>query len=335
MTALTEAHDEPLRWGVVATGSISAAVTADLQRTPGCSVVAVGSRTQESARAFADRFAIPRAHSSYGDLVADPDVDVVYIGTTHDRHHDVALAAIDAGKAVLCEKPFTVTAAQAQEVVAAARARGTFLMEAMWMRCLPAFRRLRGLLDDGAVGEVRALRAALGFVAGPEHPVRLTDPVLAGGALLDMGVYPLTFAYALLGGPSQVRAVGRVEGGVDVGTAIALAWADGAVAALETSLTAQLRNSAVVSGTTGWIEVPPAFHMSSTFTVHRDGAEPEVVQAPHDGSGYAHECAEVVACVRTGLTESSLVPLDDTLGVMALLDEVRAQIGLHYPVAAR
>ncbi|WP_037881308.1 Gfo/Idh/MocA family protein [Streptomyces sp. NRRL F-5727] len=325
-----------VRWGVLATGGIAERFATDLAELDGAEVVAVASRTEASARAFADRFGIERAYGGWDGLFADPEVDVVYVATPHHAHREAAGRALEAGKAVLCEKAFTLNAREAEELVALARGRGLFLMEAMWMYCNPLVRRLAELVRDGAIGEVRTVQADFGLAGpfGPDH--RLRDPAVGGGALLDLGVYPVSFAQLLLGEPDSVQAHARISPeGVDLNTGMLLGWSDsGASALLSCSLEADTPLTASVTGTKGRIDVPRGFFFPERFTLLRDGAEPEEFTNSHDPHSLRHEAAEVMRCLRAGETESPLVPLDGTLAVMRTLDAVRERVGVRYPQEA-
>ncbi|MFE9168211.1 Gfo/Idh/MocA family protein [Streptomyces kebangsaanensis] len=327
--------EQRTRWGILATGGIAAAFTADLVDLPDAEVVAVASRGEEPARAFAERFGIPRAYGSWKDLAEDADIDVVYVATPHAAHRTAAGLCLEAGRNVLCEKPFTLNLRQAEELVALARGHGRFLMEAMWMYCNPLVRRLKALVDDGAIGEVRTVQADFGL-AGPFPPShRLRDPRLGGGALLDLGVYPVSFAQLLLGEPSDVtaRAVLSAEG-VDLQTGALLSWDGGALAQVHCSITGGTATCASITGSRGRIDVPSGFFHPERFVLHRDGREPEEFTAdPADGprTSLRHEALEVMRALRAGETESPLVPLDGTLAVMRTLDTIRERIGVRYP----
>ena len=326
---------EKVRWGVLATGGIAAAFTADLIDMPDAEVVAVASRTEPSAKAFAERFGIPRAYGEWSALAADENVDVVYVATPHSAHRAAAGLCLEAGRAVLCEKAFTLNAREAGELVQLARSRGQFLMEAMWMYCNPLVRRMKALVDDGAIGDVRTIQADFGL-AGPFPPShRLRDPAQGGGALLDLGVYPVSFAQLLLGEPSDVvsRAVLSDEG-VDLQTGALLSWESGALASVHCSVHGGTPVAASVTGSKGRIDIPDGFFYPDHFVVHRDGHDPEEFQAePSAGprNSLKHEAAEVMRALRAGETESPLVPLDGSLAVMRTLDAIRNQIGVHYP----
>ncbi|GAA3121179.1 Gfo/Idh/MocA family protein [Streptosporangium carneum] len=321
-----------IRWGILATGGIAATFTEALKLLPDAEVVAVGSRTRESAEAFARRHGIPRAHGSWAELAADEDVDIVYVANTQNAHRDAVLTCLNAGKAVLCEKAFTLNAAEAAELVDLAAERGLFLMEAMWMRCNPAIRRIVELLEDGAIGQVEAVHADFGISVsvGPDH--RLRDPAQGGGALLDLGVYPISFANLVLGAPESVRSWARLTPeGVDENTGVLLGHPGGAVALLSCGITVDGPVTASVSGRLGRIEVPHLFFRPDSFTLYRLGADPETFHVPYEGTGMAHEAAEAMRCLREGLLESPLVPWRSTLEVMRVMDEVRGQIGVRFP----
>jgi len=328
----------PVRWGILATGAIAHTFVRDLQLLEDCEVVAVGSRRQESADAFAAEHRVPASYGDYRRLVEDPAVDVVYVASPHALHRDHVELALDAGKAVLCEKSITLTAADAEHLAALAHERGLFLMEAMWMRCHPLVRRLRQLAGSGALGEVRQVHAHLGFVADRPATDRLLDPALGGGALLDMGVYPLTFASLFLGEPSTVTAAATLSAvGTDVDIAVALGYGSGAVAAVTSSLTSWSPRTATICTDRGRVDVPAPFHHPPEVTwTALDGSDPRVPAAPLRlreeviGRGYAHEALEVVRCLRAGETESPLVPLADTVALMRQMDAIRAQTGVRY-----
>jgi predicted dehydrogenase len=323
-----------VRWGILATGGIAASFAEDLREMKDdAEIVAVASRSLSSARAFADRFGIPRAYGSWTELADDEGVDVVYVATPHSAHRVAAGLCLRAGRSVLCEKPFTVNAVEARELADLARAHGRFLMEAMWTYCNPVVRRLTELVADGAIGEVRSVHADFGL-GGPFAPGhRLLDPALGGGALLDLGVYPVSFAHLLLGEPDEVQAWAHLTPeGVDDNTGMLLGYDNGAMAVLSCSLTADTACTAVVTGSAGRIEIPRGFFHPDRFVLHREGREPEEFGAPENGlRGLQYEAAEVMRCLRAGERESPLVPLEGSLAVMRTLDTVRDRIGVRYP----
>jgi predicted dehydrogenase len=320
-----------VRWGVVGTGGIASAFVDDLRFVEGAAAVAVGSRTQESADRFAAEHSIGRAHPTYEALVTDDEVDVVYVATPHPGHHAAALMAIEAGKAVLVEKPFTMDAAEAESLVTAARDRGVFLMEAMWARFVPWAVRLRELLADETLGEVREVIADHGQWFPQDASHRLFAPELGGGALLDLGVYPMSFASMVLGTPSKVTAVSDPAfTGVDATTSMLLQYAGGAHAVLTATLTAAGPTTAAVVGTDARVLVDGPFYTPTGFTLTRRDGTSERFDQPVEGRGMWCEAAEVVRCLREGRLESDVMPLDETVAIMATMDEVRRQIGLTY-----
>jgi predicted dehydrogenase len=327
---------DTVRWGIIATGGIAGNFARDLALLPDAELVAVGSRAHDTANAFGDEFGVPHRHDSYRALVEDPDVDAVYVATPHPGHHDAAMLAIDAGKAVLVEKPFAMDGAQARDMAAAARSRGVPCVEAMWTRFLPHVARIREILAAGMLGEIVYLTAEHGqwFVEDPGF--RLFAPSLGGGALLDLGIYPVSFAHFVLGAPARVAALSSPAfTGVDRTTSMIFTYDDGAHAVLTTSLAAASDNPAAVYGSEARLEIDGWFYTPTSFRViARDGTELERYPAPSSpneiGRGMHYEAAEVGRCLRAGLTESPLLPLEETVAIMDTMDEVRRQIGLDY-----
>jgi predicted dehydrogenase len=322
-----------IRWGILGTGSIAASFARDLQLLPDHRLVAVGSRRQSTADDFAARFESVPAHASYEALCADPDVDVVYVSTPHPFHAHDALLALRAGKHVLCEKPFAVNAVEAEQVIAAARERGLFCMEAMWTRFLPHMRRIRQLLDSGVLGDVRTVIADHGQRFLPPNPTsRLYAPQLGGGALLDLGIYPLSFASFVMGEPARVTAVSDpTETGVDAQTSVVMQYDGGAHAVLTTTLGSRTPNRASVTGTDGRIEIDDVWYQPTSFALHTLSGATELFDEPRIGQGLRYQADEVGCCLREGRMESEVMPLDETLSIMKTMDEVRRQIGLRYP----
>ena len=325
----------PVGIGILATGTIASAFVADLAHVPDATAVAVGSRRQDSADAFARRHGIDSAYGSYEQLLADDAVELVYVATPHGLHEQNVLDCLDAGKAVLCEKPLGVTAAQAERMVAAARTRGLFLAEAMWMRCNPTLRRMVDGVRAGWVSDVSTLNADLSFVGSRDPAGRLHDPALGASALLDVGIYPLTFAAWLLGEPAEVVGAAAIdERGVDDSAALSLTFPAGQVASLSCSQVSWGDCRASVAGTEGRLDVAPRMNVPPYVTRYgQDWPAPvvETVAEPLLGSGLAHEAIEVARCLRAGETESPLLPLDDSLTVARLLDRARAACGVRLP----
>ena len=329
---MTETFGESIGWGILATGRIARSFATDLREVPGAHLAAVGSRTPGAAHAFAAAYGGPDCtpHGSYEALVADPAVDVVYVATPHTLHLDNARLAFEAGKHVLCEKPLTVNAAEAEEMVRLAREHDRFLMEGMWMACHPV---VRAVVEPGRFGRPRQVHADLGFVVETSPHDRLLDPGLGAGALLDMGIYPLTFAHLVLGEAVELRAVADVsETGIDLDLAIAGRYADGATAALTASMTSPSPRAATVATDRGLLTLPAPFHHPAfAIWTPREGAPEQVTGVePLIGGGLGNEIAEVVRCLREGLRESPLVPHARSLTLMRQMDDLRAQIGVYY-----
>jgi predicted dehydrogenase len=326
-----------LRWGVVATGRIAHKVTRDLAFLEDAELYAVSSRSKASAEAFAEEYGFAASYhdgpsgSGYRQLFADPKVDVVYVATPHAQHFEVARAALEAGKHVLCEKPFTINAREARELVHLAGERGLFLMEAVWTRFLPAMRRTLELIGSGEIGRVCWLQADLGFPAAYDPRDRLWDPAAGGGALLDLAVYPLTWAIAALGFPEKLTARGHLnQDGVDVQNTIALEYPEGASAQLTSSIQAAGPGMATISGTAGWIRTGSPLYNPRMLEVCGLNGEIRAEEFPEETEGFIHELRETARCIRAGLQESPLMPWSETVKVMELLDQAREQLGLRY-----
>lgn len=323
---------EKIRWGIISTGNIAHKFATGLSVLPDAELVAVGSRSQSSADAFGDEFNVPHRHASYEALASDPDVDAVYIGTPHPSHADNMLLCLEAGKAVLCEKPFALNARQADAVIQRARALRTFLMEAMWTRFTPAMAKVRELVASDAIGEVRMLAADFGFRFGWDPKHRLLNPELGGGALLDVGIYPVSLAFMLFGAPGEILSEAHLgETGVDEQTAIIFKYPGGQLAQLSCAVRTQTPQEAVIMGTKGMIKIAPTWWKPERFTLNVAGQSEQVFELPFTGNGYNYEAQEVMNCLRAGLLESPTMPLDETLTIMRTLDAVREPWGLVYP----
>ena len=324
--------DRPIRWGFLGAGGIAAKVAADLARTPGNELAAVGARSADRAADFAAEFGAARSYGEYADLVADPEIDVVYIATTHPRHREQALLAIRAGKPVLIEKPVCLTAADTRVVFDAAEQAGVFAMEAMWMRTNPLIRQAQSLIADGAIGDVRSVRAemSLGKPYDPEH--RLYDLANGGGALLDLGIYPVTFAWLFLGEPDSVSVTGELAPtGADATVGLAWTYRDGRDAQLWCSAPLPGPYRGLVQGTAGWIEFHGRFYRPSGFTLGAADGSTQTFHESADFVGYGPEIEEVARCLRAGWLSSPLIPPAETIAIMGLLDDARAALGVRYP----
>jgi predicted dehydrogenase len=318
-----------LRWGIAATGKIAASMCEALGTLADAEVVAVGSRSQDAADAFAARFGIPSAHGSYDSLWADDDVDVVYIASPHSHHHAMTIAALDAGKHVLCEKAFAINASQAREMVAAAQRNDRFLMEAMWTWFIPAVVDIRQRVLDGEIGELKVVEANFAIpVTDPGGRHRRLD--LAGGAMLDIGIYPISFARFLAGDPVDAKVIGTLgPTGVDATVGGVVTYSSGALGVFHTSLDMLGSLGASVYGTLGRIDVDAPFWFPNAFTVRLDGEDP--VHVHMENQGLAHEAAHAMHRIRGGHRESDVISLAATVSTMELLDDIRAQLGVVYP----
>ena len=321
-----------LRWGILATGGIAASFAADL-RTEGLDLVAVGSRSQESADAFAARFDIPRAHGSYEALAADPDVDIIYVATPHPMHHADARLALEHGKHALVEKAFTVTRAEAEDLQNLAAAKGLLVMEAMWTRYLPHMIRIRELIADGALGEIRAVTAdhTQLITADPAH--RLNALELGGGALLDLGIYPISFIWDILGAPQTIKAVARLgDTGADAEVATVMTHAGGAVSTSLSSARGAGPNAASVIGTEARIDIDRVWYTPTSFRlVGPDGTIRESYVSEVTGRGMQYQALAAERLVASGTIEGDVLPIAESAAIMGTLDEIRAQIGVRYP----
>ena len=319
--------DRPVRWGILGTGGIAKSFATDLRLTDSGVVVAVGSRSLESADRFADQFGIGSRHAGYEELVADPDVDVIYVATPHPMHYDNAILALLAGKHVLVEKAFTMNAAQAREIVRVAREHDLFAMEAMWTRFLPHVAVIRDWLARGLLGEIVTVTADHGQWFAQDGEFRLFAPELGGGALLDLGVYPVSFASMVLGTPSRIETMSDPAfTGVDAQTSMLFGYDSGAQAVLTCTLRAKSPTRAAIVGTEARIEVEGDFYAPSAVTlIPRGGADPTRVESVHEGRGLRHQADEVARRLAAGDRESPLMPLDETISIMETMDTVLAQ----------
>ncbi len=318
--------NSPVRWGILGTGGIAGAFATDLRLTDSGVVVAVGSRSQASADRFADEFGIANRHGSYESLVADAEVDVIYVASPHPMHHDNAILALRAGKHVLVEKPFMMNAAEAREVAGVARERGLFAMEAMWTRFLPHVAVIRDWLGQGLLGDVVTVTADHGQWFAEDAGFRLFAPELGGGALLDLGVYPVSFASMVLGPPSRVVSISDPAfTGVDAQTSMLFGYDSGAQAVLTCTLRARSATRAAIVGTDARIEVEGDFYAPAAVTLLPRKGDPIRVESVHEGRGLRHQADEVARLLAAGDVESPLMPLDETISIMETMDLVLAQ----------
>jgi predicted dehydrogenase len=326
----------PLRWGIIGTGGIAHAFARDLRLTESGVVVAVGSRSQDAADRFADELGIERRHAGYGSLVEDPDVDVVYVATPHPMHRDNAILALRAGKPVLVEKPFAMNAGEAAEIVAVARETGLFAMEAMWTRFLPHIAVIRDWLEKDALGEIVTVTADHGQWFAEDRASRLFAPELGGGALLDLGVYPVSFASMVLGAPDRIVALSDPAfTGVDAQTSMVFGYASGAHAVLTCTLRARSPVRAAIVGTDARVELEHRFYGPTSVTLIPRTGEPTLVPSHHQGHGLRHQADEVARRLAAGELESPLLGLDESVAIMQTMDDVLARAGSAGTAAAQ
>jgi len=315
----------PLRWGIISTGGIAHTFARDLAFIDSGVAVAVGSRSMESANAFADEFDIAGRYDSYEELVNDPEVEAVYVATPHPMHFDNAMLALEQRKPVLVEKAFTVTADQAAKLVEVAAERKVFMMEAMWTRFLPHVIAIRELIADGSIGEIVSFEADHGKRFAYDPSSRFFNPDLGGGAMLDLGVYPISFASMLLGSPTKMIAmVDHAPTGVDMAESMIFGYANGAHALLNATMAARTSTRASISGTRARIEMEGDFYAPGAFSLITPDGASRRFEFTTQGRGLHYEAAEVARCVRSGLLESPLMPSHETVQIMKTMESVLA-----------
>jgi predicted dehydrogenase len=320
-----------IRWGVNATGGIATRFADSMTRVAGGEIIAVASRSTERAAEYADSWHVERRYDAQEALAADPDVDAVYIATPHSRHEADALGFLEAGKHVLCEKPFAINAAQGERMIAAAEARGLFLMEAVWSRFLPGYRTITDVIAAGRIGTPLLVEADFGFRHPMDPTHRLFDLGQGGGALLDLGIYPLQLCLHVLGPIAQVAGVATIgETGVDEQVAAVLRHDSGGLGVIKAAITTPLTCAGRISGSGGTIEIPAFMHCPVSITVNVPTGS-ETIDCSWTGDGLEPEIEEVHRCLAAGLTESPLMPLSETRALAAAMDDIRHQIGLRYP----
>lgn len=323
---------DKIRWGIMGPGGIARAFAKELITSDNAELQAVGSRSTERAKAFAETFGAKKAYGSYDELVADADVDIVYIATPHPQHRDNALLCIDNGKAVLCEKPFTVNARETAQIVDAARKKGVFVMEAMWTRFLPTIRKVRGWIDDGVIGDVKMLNVSFGFKAPWNPEWRMLNKELGGGAVLDAGIYTTSFASFVFGGqPKRIESAVRMgTTGVDEWFSALFDYGDDRMALIANAIRLPIRTEAIICGTEGRIDIPH-FLGAKSATLHGADKSEQTFTDKGEGRGMIYEAEEAMRCLRAGLTESPGIPVDETLEIMKTLDALRKPWGLVFP----
>jgi len=323
-----------VRWGILGPGGIAHKFADALKAIPDAEIVAVGSRDLQRANTFADTFNVLYRYGSYSELANNPEVDVVYVATPHPFHKACAMLCLAAGKAVLCEKPFTVDADQAEALIACAREHKQFLMEAMWTRFIPVMVKVREWLADGVIGEPRMLTADFGnqvALTAENMKGRLFALELAGGAMLDIGVYNVSLASMVFGMPTQITSLAHIgETGVDEQAAVLLGYDAGQIASLSCAITTRTSQDARIFGTKGAIHIPN-FSRATSATLEVLGKEPLQIEIPFTDNGFEYQVLEVINCLRAGKLESDVMPLDESLSIIKTMDTVREQWGLKYP----
>jgi predicted dehydrogenase len=324
-----------IRWGILGCGRIARKFAADLKFVQDAELIAVGARALSTAEAFANDFPSKHIHGSYEALVSDPEVDVIYVATPHALHHEHVMLCLKHKKAVLCEKAFAINYRQAKEMIDFAIAQNTFIMEAFWTRLLPHYLKMKDMIAEGKIGSIKYINAEFGFKPTPPFPPRLYDPSLGGGALLDIGVYPIFLALDLLGKPDQIDAVMTpASTGVDEQCAIRFTYKSGAIAHLFCSLSSNLATGADIAGDQGRIRMTHRFHGPTTSLEYYPGIVDTRETVPFEkasGSGYEYEARHVNECLKKNLIESPVITHHHTLLMMQTLDTIRAKAGINYP----
>lgn len=324
-------QSNPIRWGILGTGRIAHDFATAVQETDGASLVAIASRNLEKAVAFGREFQVETCFGSYQDLADADGIDAIYVATPHPMHVSNTLMALNGGKAVLCEKPLTINRSEADHIVQLARAKGLFLMEAMWSRFLPSMTTVKDIIDSGEIGHVHQLSADFGFRATVDPSHRLNSKELGGGALLDLGIYPLSLAAYLMGPIVAAHAQAELgPTGVDTNTAFTLRHQNATISTGSCSLVANTPRELIVSGELGYLRVHAPFHHSTSLDVVLANGPSRTVQTPYLGNGFTYEIAEAMRCMRAGLIESPRMPHAESLALMGWLDTMREQIGLRY-----
>jgi len=323
-----------IRWGILGCGRIARKFASDLRLVQDAELTALGSRNRETAEAFAKDFPAKNIHISYEALVNDAEVDVIYIATPHNFHHEHTMLCLQHNKAVLCEKPFAINAKQSREMIAVARKRNVFLMEALWSKFLPHYNKMQQMIRSGMVGEIKSVLIQFGFKPVPPIPARIFDPALAGGTMLDIGIYNAFFALSVLGKPDFIDAVMTpASTGIDEQCAVTFRYSNGALAQLFSSFSSNLATEADINGTQGRIRLAHRFYAPDTtieyYTDKPDSREIIPVDK-EEGWGYQYQARHVCECLRNGLTESTVMSFADTLLLIETLDAIREKAGIIY-----
>jgi predicted dehydrogenase len=324
-----------IKWGILGAGRIARKFAADLKLVTDAELIAIGSRTQQSADEFGKEFNIRNRHANYEALVNDPEVDVIYIATPHNLHYENTLLCLQHNKAVLCEKPFAMNARQAKAMIDMAREKKVFLMEALWTKFHPHYKKMQEMIGQGMLGEIRSVLINFGFKPEPPIPSRLFAPALGGGTLMDIGIYNVFMAMSVLGKPDTIEAtMTPASTGVDEQCAILFKYKNGAMAQLFSTFSSNLATEADISGTLGRIRLTSRFYEPSAtieyYAKYPDSKEIIPVEK-EAGFGYQYEARHVNDCLKRGLTESDVVTFADTMLLMETLDKIRSIAGIRYP----
>ncbi|MBT3321715.1 MAG: Gfo/Idh/MocA family oxidoreductase [Anaerolineae bacterium] len=324
---------EKIKWGVISPGKIAHVFAKGVRVIPDAEIIAVASSNKERAKVFASEYKVSEAYDSYEALVANPDVEAVYISSLHHQHFEHSMLALKAGKHVLCEKPMTVNALEAKKLIDTAREKKLFLMEALWTRFLPIYDIVRQWLDDRRIGEIKLLTSTFGFLAEEDESSRLFNPNLAGGSLLDIGIYPLAVSEWVMGAFPETMKVHALMGntGVDELLSVILVYENGVVSQFTSTFLAENMNDFFIYGKKGYIRIHPKFWGGTQATLSITGKKDEVISAPFRAAGFEYQTKEAIRCIRAGLLESPVVSHDYTLSMMKLMDSIREEIGLKYP----
>jgi len=325
----------PFQWGIISPGKIAHTFAKGVEAIPDAKIVSVASSSKERAKAFAKEYGVANAYDDYEALVTDPNVDAVYVSSLHHQHFKHTLMALEAGKPVLCEKPFTVNAAEAKQLIDTAREKNLFLMEALWTRFLPIYSVVRDWLDEGRIGEIKFLHSTFGFRAKWDKNSRLFNPNLAGGSLLDIGIYPLAVSQFVLGEFPKSFKVDALLGktGVDERFSAILRYENGVSSQFTSTFLAQAVNDFYIYGDKGYIRIHPNFWGASDATLRlmKKGKKKKTISKPFRATGFEYQTEEAMRCIRAGLLESPVVSHEYTLSMMMLMDAMRSEIGLKYP----
>ena len=324
-----------IKWGILGAGNIAKKLAADIALIDNAQLAAVGSRSKEKATQFGREFAIPHIHDSYEDLAKDPEVDVIYVATPHSHHHENTLMCLENNKAVLCEKAFAVNYRQAKEMVEKARQKKLFLMEAMWTKFLPHYNKMKSIVDSGQLGDISSVLINFGFKPRTPVPARLFDPALAGGTILDIGVYNVFIAMSVLGRPDEIEAsMTPASTGIDEQCSVLFKYKSGAMAQLFSSFVAHLPTEADINGSDGRLRLTHRFYAPEStlefYPEKMDSKQQVLFDGPQQGWGYQYEVKHVCECLEKGMKESDVMTLDNTLEMMRVLDEIRKEAGIRY-----